>query len=117
VKYRVGNGRSGYRTDSAIPDSSLPFRVTEGEYEIIADHDVKNNILKGIRINGQDITGSFSLRDRRQRVSIGRFVIRASTDSLGSGINLQQFIGTIVLRISHRKMRVYQELKPDWIRL
>lgn len=91
VGYRVGNGKNGYRTNSEMPDSSLPFRVTEGEYEIIVDHDIGNNVLRRIQINGKDITGYFTAGDRRQRVPRGLFGIRASMDSLGSGVNLQQF--------------------------
>jgi len=91
VRYRVGDGRSGYRTNVEIQDTSLPFRITEGEYEIIVDHDLRNHILKGVRINDYDITGSFSLADRKQRVSTGRFGIRALMDSLDSGVSLQQF--------------------------
>jgi len=91
VRYRVGNGKNGYRTNSEIPDSSLPFRVTEGEYEIIVDHDVGNNVLRRIQINGKDITQLFTPGDRRQRVPRGLFGIRASMDSLDSGVTLKQF--------------------------
>lgn len=58
---------------------------------IVVDDHVKNNVVKRIRINGQDITGSFSIGDRKQRVARGLFCIRASMDSLGSGVRLQQF--------------------------
>jgi len=91
VRYRVGNGRSGYRTDSEIPDTTLPFRVTEGEYEIIADHDVRNNILTRIQINGVDITGYVASSDRKQRIARGLFGVRAFMDPLRSGVGLQQF--------------------------
>ena len=91
VRYRVGNGHDGYRTNSEIPDTSLPFRVTEGEYEIVVDHDVKNNILKRIQINGKDLTGSFSLDDRKQRIARGLFGIRTAMDPLDSVVTLQQF--------------------------
>jgi hypothetical protein len=91
VRYRVGNGRNGYRTDAAIADSSLPFKVTEGEYEIIVDHDVNNNILQRIQINGTDITGLFRPDDRKQRVPSGLFGVRAYMDPLSSGVDLRQF--------------------------
>ena len=91
VTYRVGNGQNGYKTNSEIPDTSLPFQITEGEHEIVVDHDVKNNVLKRIQINGQDLTAMFSVSDRTQRVPRGLFGIRASMDSLGSGVRLQQF--------------------------
>jgi hypothetical protein len=91
VRYRVGNGQNGYRTSSEIPDTSLPFTVTEGEYEIIIDHDVRNNIVQRIQINGKDITELFTPGDRKQRVPRGLFGIRAYIDSLGSGVRLQQF--------------------------
>jgi len=91
VKYRVGNGRNGHKTNVEIPDTSLPFQVTEGEYEIIVDHNVTDNVLEKVRINGEDITESFSLDDRKQRLRRGLFGIRASIDPLGSGVTLQQF--------------------------
>jgi hypothetical protein len=91
VRYRVGNGRDGYRTNSEIPDISLPFRLTEGEYEIIVDHDVKTNFLQRIQINGKDITQSFTPADRKQVIPRGLFGIHSSMDPLGSGVSLQQF--------------------------
>jgi hypothetical protein len=91
VKYRVGNGGHGYRTNLEIPDTFLPFRVAAGEYELIVDHDLKRNVLEGIQINGKEITKSFALTDRMQRVSRGLFGIRASMDSLASGASLRQF--------------------------
>jgi hypothetical protein len=91
VKYRVGNGADGYGTNLEIPDVALPFRVTEGEYEIVVDHDVKNNVLKQVRINDNDITRLFNPGDRKQRTLRGLFGIRASMDPLGSGVAMQQF--------------------------
>lgn len=91
VRYRVGNGQNGYKTNSEIPDTALPFRVNEGEYEIVVDHDFKNNVLKLIQINGRDLTPLFSLEARRQRIARGLFGIRASMDPLSSGVRLQQF--------------------------
>jgi hypothetical protein len=74
-----------------MPDSSLPFRVTEGEYEIIVDHDVGNNVLRRIQINGKDITQLLTPGERKQRLARGLFGIRASMDSLGSDVTLKQF--------------------------
>jgi hypothetical protein len=48
VRYRVGNGQNAYKTSSELPDEALPFRVTEGEYLIVVDHDVKNDVLERI---------------------------------------------------------------------
>jgi hypothetical protein len=91
VKYRVGDGRAGYRTDAEIPDTLLPFAVTEGEHEIIVEHDVVDNMLSRIQINGTDITGHWPIADRKQRISRGLFGIRASMDAHRSGVRLQQF--------------------------
>ena len=91
VRYRVGDGRGGYRTDLVIPDTSLPFRITEGEHEIIVEHDVRSRSVQRVRINGQDITERFALADRAQRVPSGIFGLRSYMDPLGSGVNLRQF--------------------------
>jgi hypothetical protein len=91
LRYRVGNGRDGYRTDAAIPDTVLPFKVAAGEYEIIVEHDVPNNLLSRVHINGVDITGHWAPSDRRQRIARGLFGIRALMDAHGSGVPLQQF--------------------------
>jgi hypothetical protein len=91
VRYRVGNGRDGYRTDSDIPDKVFPFEISEGEYEIIVEHNVTDNILSRLQINGVDITSYWSPHERRQRIPRGLFGIRASMDPLGSQVPLQQF--------------------------
>jgi hypothetical protein len=91
VRYRVGDGSKAYRTDLAIPDSSLPFRIAEGEYELIVDHDVRNHVVQRVQINGEDITARFSPSDRKQRVPRGVFGLRSSMDPLGSGVDLRQF--------------------------
>jgi len=91
VRYRIGNGQNGYRTNSEVPDTLLPFRVTEGEHEIVVDHDLKTNVLQRIQIDGRDLTGMFSVGDRTQRVARGLFGIRASMDPLSSEVRLQQF--------------------------
>jgi hypothetical protein len=74
-----------------IPDTKLPFKVTEGEYEIIAAHDLASNTLTQIRINGEDITGYVPHTDRQQRVAQGVFGLRILMDAHGSGVRLQQF--------------------------
>ena len=91
VRYRVGNGAGSYQTNFEIPDTALPFRVTEGEYEIVVDHNVEKSILTKMRINGIDIIDRVPLHDRKQGLPRGLFGVRASMDSFGSGISLQQF--------------------------
>lgn len=91
VRYRVGNGRDGYRTSVDIAETSLPFHVTEGEHQLVVDHNIKENLLERIQINGNDITGLISPGDRKQRVSRGAFGIRAFMDPLSSGVRLKQF--------------------------
>jgi hypothetical protein len=91
LKYRVGSGKTGYKVQKEIPDTLLPFQVREGEHEIVVDHDVKNNVLKRIRINGRDLTAMFSVNERQQRLDRGFFGIRAFIDPLESGVRLQQF--------------------------
>ncbi len=91
VRYRVGNGKEGYRTNSEIPDTLLPFKITEGEYQIIAEHDIGSSMLKQIRINGIDMTDKWPQADRRQPVSRGLYGLRALMDAHRSGVRLQQF--------------------------
>jgi hypothetical protein len=91
VRYRVGDGQNGYRTNSDIPDTGFPFKITEGEYEIIVEHDVTSNILSRVQINGIDVTSNWTPSDRKQRIPRGLFGIRASMDAHGSGVRLQQF--------------------------
>jgi hypothetical protein len=91
VIYRVGNGRDGYRTNAEIPDTVLPFKITEGEFEIIVDHDVAANALKRVKINGIDVTDRWSLRDRMQRLSMGLFGIRSLINNTNPRVSLQQF--------------------------
>jgi hypothetical protein len=91
VGYRVGNGRDGYRTNAEIPDTVLPFKIAEGEYEIIVEHDVISNMLSRMQINGVDVIGHWGPADRQQRNSRGWFGIRAFMDAHGSGVRLQQY--------------------------
>ena len=89
--YRVGDGKAGDRTNLAIPDAALPFKITEGEFEVILEHDVAANILRQIRVNGVDVTEQWALQDRRQRLWQGRFGIRGTVNSLLSKVRLRQF--------------------------
>ena len=91
LRYRVGDGQSRYRTALEVADTVLPFKITEGEYEIVVEHDVKNNILSRIQVNGVDVTDYWPLKERRQRISQGRYGIRSAMDSNGSGVILRQF--------------------------
>jgi hypothetical protein len=91
VKYRVGDGTTAHRTDVEIPDTTLPFRVTEGEYEITVDHDVERSVLSLIQINGADITGHVDSHGRKQRIDRGWFGLRTSMDPLDAGVELRQF--------------------------
>jgi hypothetical protein len=56
VRYRVGDGQQGYRTNTEIADSLLPFKITEGEHELVVEHDIGSSLLRLIRINGIDLT-------------------------------------------------------------
>jgi len=89
--YRVGDGRAGYRTNLAIPDTALPFKVTEGEFEIIVDHDVATNVLRRMRVNGIDVTDQWALQDRRQHFRQGRFGLRSMLNTPLSKVSLRQF--------------------------
>jgi hypothetical protein len=89
--YRVGDGKEGYRTNLAIPDAALPFKITEGEFEVILEHDVAANILRQIRVNGVDVTDQWALQDRRQHLWQGRFGIRSTMNSTLSKVRLRQF--------------------------
>jgi hypothetical protein len=89
--YTVGNGRNGYRSRIELADTNLPFKIVEGEYEIIVEHDPAKNILKRVRINGIDVTDRLSPWDRIQRVSRGRFGIRSAIHNTNPRVNLQQF--------------------------
>jgi hypothetical protein len=85
--YRVGDGAGGYRTDLEVSDTSLPFKITEGEFEIVVDHDVTANLLTRITVNGVDVTNRWSSKDRRQRIAQGLFGIRGAINKTG----LRQF--------------------------
>jgi hypothetical protein len=91
VTLRVGNGTDGFQTDLKISDTLLPFKITEGEYAISVDHDVENNTLRRVQINGFDITSIFPPSNLKQRILRGAFGIRAALDPRSSGVYLQQF--------------------------
>jgi hypothetical protein len=75
-----------------IPNSSLPFRVTEGEYVIVVDHDVRSNMRNRIEVNGADITGHLAAAGRKQGciaaclVSALRWIPWASGSICGNSI-------------------------------
>src|SRR5262249_12710520 len=91
VRYRVGDGRDGYRTHFEIPDNGLPFKITEGRYETVVEHHLYENILSRAQINETVMTSHWTPSDRKQRIPRGLFGIRASMDAHGSGVRLQQF--------------------------
>jgi hypothetical protein len=91
VIYRVGNGQGGFKVDFLLADTLLPFKVREGEFEILATHDVKQNYLSQIAINGVDITAILPLRDRAQRISRGLFGIRGLIDNRDGPDKASQF--------------------------
>jgi hypothetical protein len=89
--YRVGDGHHGYRSQVELADTTLPFKITEGEYEIVVEHDPAKNVLKRVRINGRDVTERFSRRDRLQKYSRGRFGIRSAIYNTNHRVKLRQF--------------------------
>gem|GEM_PF-5570766 len=89
--YRVGNGQGGFKVDSSIPDTALPFKIREGEFEILVTHDASRNYLSQIKINGFDLTGLLPLRDRDQRISSGLFGIRGVIDNHDGPDKASQF--------------------------
>lgn len=91
VILRVGDGARAFRTDHRLPETMLPFKVTEGEYKIIVDHDITQNTLRQIQINDVDLTHHFPPASPRQRLARGLFGIRSSMDPQSSGVTLQQF--------------------------
>lgn len=89
--FRVGDGRDGFRTETEVADTALPFKIIEGEYEIIVEHDLAKNVLTRVNVNGVDVADRWSLRDRRQKVSRGRFGIRSAIHNTNPLVNLRQF--------------------------
>ena len=89
--YRVGNGRDGFRTQTEVADTALPFKIIEGEYEIIVEHDLANNVLTRVKVNGVDVADRWSVQDRRQKVSRGRFGVRSAIQNTNPRVNLKQF--------------------------
>lgn len=91
LQYRVGDGEKGYRINLEIPDTALPFKITEGEYEIIVEHDVAQNVITTIKINGVDITNLLDDEERKQRRAQGVYGIRSLINNCNSEVNLKQF--------------------------
>ena len=89
--YRVGDGNQGYRTDLGVLETTGPFRVTDGEFEIIVEHDVGKNILTKVSVNGMDVTDQWPLKDRTQRIPSGLFGIRCMINNTTSSVVPQQF--------------------------
>ncbi len=88
--YRVGDGKNGYRTNTIIPDSVLPYSMSEGEYEIVADHDVERDTINSFRVNGIEVIGKLTSEERSQRIDRGLFGIRGAIED-ESDISQQQF--------------------------
>lgn len=91
LRYRVGNGISGYQTDVDIPDTELPFKITEGEYEIIVDHDLQRKLITNIRINGEEMSGYFDAKELSQRARRGLLGLRSMIENDNSGVNPKQY--------------------------
>ena len=89
--YRVGDGRGQYRINAEVPDTLLPFKITEGEFEVVAEHDVTKNVLRRIVVNGVDVTDRWSLQDRTQRIPRGLFGIRSVIHNTNARVSLEQF--------------------------
>ena len=89
--YSVGDGRKKYRNKTEVSDTVLPFRITEGEFEIVVEHDVAKNVLRRIQINGFDVTDRWSMQDRTQRISRGLFGLRSAIQNTNPWVHLQQF--------------------------
>ncbi|MGH8056675.1 MAG: hypothetical protein ACREOH_05485, partial [Candidatus Entotheonellia bacterium] len=91
MKLRVGDGMDGFRAKLEIPDTLLPFRITEGEYEIIVEHAVAENRITRVCVNGADVTDLIPPARRTPPHAQGAFGIRARMDARDSGVRLQQF--------------------------
>ena len=89
--YRSGDGKEGYRISLEVPDTSLPFNITEGEYGIVVDHDISQNILTAIIINGIDVTNYWGVKERTQMIKHGMYGIRSVIGKSNPNVNLQQF--------------------------
>ena len=88
--YRVGDGNEGYRTNLEVPDTFLPFKITEGEFEIIVVHDVNQNVLVSIKVNDVDVTSQWPLEVLKQRNHQGLYGFRSLINSSPS-VSLKQF--------------------------
>jgi hypothetical protein len=100
--YRVGDGKQGYRTRLEIPDTALPMQFREGEYEFAVEHDVAQNVLRRINVNGVDVTDRMPLLARRQRLTQGLFGVRSMLSGVSRG-RLQQFYWSYRVEQTERK--------------
>lgn len=89
--YRVDDGRGGYMTNLEIPDTALPVSITEGEFEIIVEHDVPKNFIRNIKINGVNVTDHIKPLDLMQRNRQGYFGIQSMINNKNYGVRLKQF--------------------------
>jgi hypothetical protein len=89
--YRVGDGKDGHVVDVEIPDSSLPFTISEGEYEIVVEYDLDRKTIAAIRVNGVDVTDRLPAASLTQTVENGMFGIRSLIRGNDPDLNLQQF--------------------------
>lgn len=89
--YRVDDGKGGYSTNLEIPDTALPISITEGEFEIIVEHDVTKNLIRNIKINGVNVIDHIKPLDLMQRNRQGFFGIQSVINNKNSGVRLKQF--------------------------
>jgi hypothetical protein len=90
VTYRVGNGNGGYRTDVGIPETSLPFPLSEGEHEIVVEHDADAGALTSVRVNDVEIGGQLPPGSLVQERSAGLFGVGGAMVPGRSGVALRQ---------------------------
>jgi hypothetical protein len=89
--YSVGDGGTNYRTKLEVLDTDLPFKITEGEFEVIVEHDPAKNMLRRIEVNGTDVTDHFPLKARMQRISRGLYGMRSAIHNTSPYVSLRQF--------------------------
>lgn len=94
TRFQVSAKELRWNPDNYISDSipaSKPTKITEGEFEIVVEHDVAKNLLTRVEINGKDVTGHVSLQDRIQRLSRGRFGMRTAIHNTTPQVSLCVF--------------------------
>jgi hypothetical protein len=89
--YRVGDGKDGHIVDLEIPDSSLPFTISECKYEIIVEYDRDRKLIAAIEVNGVDVTDRLPAAHLTQKAENGMFGIRSLIRGNAPDLNLQQF--------------------------